>query len=106
MAGMGLETECTVRVGRQVSEGWAVLEADRLTFKGQFSLDIEFGAMTDVSVVKDTLVVKTASQEAHFELGAVLADRWSRLIKEPKGLFEKLEVKPESRVAAVDVRDS
>ena len=35
-----------------------------------------------------------------------MADRWARLIKEPKGLFEKLEIGPQSRVAVVDVRDS
>src|SRR5580698_4702756 len=82
MASMGLEAECTVRVGRQVSEGRALFEGD-------------------------VLVVKTADQEARFELGAAaMAERWVRLIKEPKSLFEKLEVRPESRVAAVDITDS
>jgi hypothetical protein len=35
-----------------------------------------------------------------------MANRWARLIKEPKGLFEKLEIGPQSRVAVVDVHDS
>jgi hypothetical protein len=107
MASMGLEAECTVRVGRQVSEGRALLEGDRLTFRGSFNLDIAFDSMRDVSVDADVLVVKTADQEARFELGAAaMAERWVRLIKEPKSLFEKLEVRPESRVAAVDITDS
>jgi hypothetical protein len=107
MGSMGLEAECTVRVGRQVSEGRALLEGDRLTFRGSFSLDIAFDSMRDLSVDGDVLVVKTADQEVRFELGAAaLAERWVRLIKEPKNLFEKLEVKPESRVAAVDITDS
>jgi len=107
MGSMGLEAECTVRVGRQVSEGRALLEGDRLTFRGSFTLDIAFDSMRDVSVDGDVLVVKTADQEARFELGAAaMAERWVRLIKEPKSLFEKLEVKPESRVAAVDITDS
>jgi len=106
MARMGLEAECTVRVGRQVSEGRAMLEGDKLTFRGSFSVDIPFDSMRDVSVDGGVLVVKTADQEVRFELGAALAERWVRLIKEPKSLFEKLEVKPESRVAAVDITDS
>lgn len=106
MAGMGLEAECAVRVGRQVADGRAVLEGDRLIFRGGLRLDIAFDAMLDVSVDGEELVVKTAQQQAYFELGATLADRWARLIKEPKSLFEKLEVRPESRVAAVDVTDS
>jgi hypothetical protein len=106
MVSMGLEAECTVRVGRQVSEGRALLEGDKLTFRGSFSVDIAFESMRDLSVDGGTLVVKTADQEVRFELGAALAERWVRLIKEPKSLFEKLEVKPESRVAAVDITDS
>jgi hypothetical protein len=103
---MGLEAECTVRVGRTTSQGRALLEGDRLIFRGKPGLDLAFDAMRGVSVDGDALVVKTADQEVRFELGAALAARWARLIKEPKDLFEKLEVKPESRVAAVDVTDS
>jgi hypothetical protein len=103
---MGLEAEATVRVGRKTSAGRALLEGDRLIFRGDFSLQIAFEAMRDVAVDGDTLVVKTDDQEARFELGAAVAERWLRLIKEPKSLFEKLEVKPDSRVAVVDVTDS
>jgi hypothetical protein len=103
---MGLEAECTVRVGRKTSTGRALLEGDTLIFRGDFSLQIPFGSMKDVSVDGDSLVIKTDDPEARFELGAHMADRWMRLIKEPKGLFEKLEVGPHIRVAAVDVRDS
>ena len=62
--------------------------------------------MREVTVTGGTLVVKTADQEVQLDLGAHVAERWLRLIKEPKGLFEKLEVTPQSRVAAVDVTDS
>ena len=59
----------------------------------------------EATVEGDSLIVRTDSQEARFALGAAVADHWMRLIKEPKGLFEKLEVGPESRVAVVDVHD-
>jgi hypothetical protein len=103
---MGLEAEGTLRVGRKTSAGRALLEGETLVFRGDFSLQIPFDTMKDVAVVGDELVVKTAEQEARFEVGAAVAERWVRLIKEPKSLFEKLELKPDSRVAVVDVLDS
>jgi hypothetical protein len=106
MLAMGLEAEATVRVGRKSSVGRALLEGDTLIFRGEFSLQIAFDAMRDVAVEGDALVVETEDQEARFEIGAAVAERWLRLIKEPKGLFEKLEVKADSRVAVVDVTDS
>jgi hypothetical protein len=106
MISMGLEAECTVRVGRKVSSGKALLESDALIFRGDARYEIAFGAMTSASVEGDALVVKTPDLEVRFELGAAVAERWLRLIKEPKGLFEKLELLPDSRVAVVDVRDS
>jgi hypothetical protein len=105
---MGLEAECTVRVGRKASSGRALLEGERLVFRGEFRVDIPFDAMREVTTDEDgrVLVVKTSDQETRFELGAPVADRWMRLIKEPKGLFEKLDVGPGSRVAVVDIFDS
>src|SRR6516162_5523308 len=103
---MGLEAQCTVRIGRKTSAGVAHLESERLIFRGDFRLDMPFDTMRDVSTDGNALVVKTDDQEARFELVAPVADRWMRLIKEPKSLFEKLEVGPGSRVAVVDVTDA
>jgi hypothetical protein len=103
---MGLDAQCTVRVGRKASAGRAQLEGETLLFRGDFRLDIPFERMRDVSVDGGALVVKTDDQEARFELGEAMAQRWARLIKEPKGLFEKLEIGPQSRVAVVDITDS
>lgn len=77
-----------------------------MTFRGDFNLQIPFEKMHDVAVDGPALVVKADDQEARFEVGPVVAERWLRLIKEPKGLFEKLEVGLQSRVAVVDVTDS
>jgi hypothetical protein len=102
---MGLEAECTVRVGRRVSDGTAQLEGEVLIFRGDFRLEIPFERIREVAVAGGALVV-TTDEEARFDLGAPVAERWMRLIKQPKGLFEKLEIGPQSRVAVVDVRDS
>lgn len=73
-------------------------------FEEIFGLEIPFDRIRDVAVDGGALVV-AADDEVRFELGAPVAERWMRLIKQPKGLFEKLEIGPESRVAVVDVRD-
>lgn len=110
---MGLEAACTVRVGRKSSKGKALLEGEVLVFRGvtperggaDMRLDIPFGQMRDVGVDGESLVVRTDEQEARFELTEPIAERWARLIKEPKGLFEKLELGPDAKVAVVDVQD-
>ncbi len=103
---MGLEVECTVRVGRKSSVGKALLEEEALLFRGDFRLDLAFARMRDVTIVGDALVIRTDTQEARFELGEPVAERWLRMIREPKGLLEKLEVGPASRVAVVSVQDT
>lgn len=105
---MGLEAECTVRVGRKSSLGKAKLEADALQFRGggNFALDFPFDRIRGASVDGDALVVRTDEQEARFELGAHVAERWLKQIKEPKGLLEKLEIGPDSRIAVVGVNDA
>lgn len=102
---MGQEAECTVRVGRKTSAGKALLEGEVLVFRGEFKLTIPFEQMKDVAVDGGSLVVRTEENETRLDLGPAMAARWARLIKEPKGLFEKLEIGSQSRVAVVDIRD-
>lgn len=106
MASMGLEAECTVRVGRKISAGTAQLEGERLVFRGDFRLDIPFEEIRSVATEANALIVNTADHEARFELSAGVADRWIQLIKQPKGLFEKLEIGELTRAAVVDVHDA
>jgi len=103
---MGLEAECTVRVGRKKSTGKARLESESLLFRGEFRLDLPLQRIRAASLVGDALVVRTDEQEARFELGAEVAERWRRQIKEPRGLLEKLGIGPTSHVAVVGVRDT
>jgi len=102
---MGLEAQCTVRVGRKSGSGKAHLETDSLVFRGSIRLEIPFESVRDALVEGDALVVRTPDQEARFELGAEAAQRWLHSIQEPKGLFEKLDLLPQSRVAVVDIHD-
>lgn len=102
---MGYEAECTVRMGRKASAGKAQLENETLVFRGDFRLAIPFDQIREVAVDGDALVV-AADEEVRFELGAPVAGRWMKMIKQPRGLFEKLEIGPQSRVAVVDVNDT
>lgn len=102
---MGHEAACTARMGRKSSPGRATLEGETLAFVGDFKLEIPFARMSDVTVDGDALVVRTSDREVRLELGGPLAQRWARLVREPKGLFEKLEVTAQARVAVVGVTD-
>src|SRR5271154_110769 len=102
---MGLEAQCTLRVGRKSATGTAQLETETLRFRGDISLSIPLESIREATVDGGTLLVRTKDQEARFELGAAGAEHWQRAIVEPKGLFEKLELDMQSRVAVVDVHD-
>jgi hypothetical protein len=103
---MGQEAECTVRIGRKTAHGKALLETESLLFRGDVRLDLPFESFRGTEVKGEELVIETrGGDEYRFLLGAARATRWVRLIKEPKPLFEKLELTRESRVAVVDVRD-
>jgi len=102
---MGLEAECTLRLGRKKHTGTAVLDAESLMFRGDIELKLAFESIRSVHVEGDELVASSAEQETRFELGKTVAERWTKLIKLPKELFEKLEVLPSSNVAVVDISD-
>jgi hypothetical protein len=102
---MGLEAECTVHMGRKSGSGTALLEADTLVFRGTLRFEIPLDRVRSAVVEGNDLVLRTADAEARFELGAEVAQRWLTSIREPKGLFEKLDLQPESRVAVVDIHD-
>jgi len=102
---MGHEVACTARVGRKSSIGKATLEGETLAFQGDFKLEIPFARMSDVTIEGNDLVIRTSDREVRLELGGALAQRWARLVKEPKGLLEKLEVTAQARVAVVGVTD-
>ncbi|MDP9033981.1 MAG: hypothetical protein M3O50_04185 [Myxococcota bacterium] len=94
-----------MKLGRKTLVGKALLDGQSLIFRGEQALEFRFERIREVTAEEGTLVIATDEQEARFDLGPQLAERWMRLIKEPKGLFEKLELGSESRVALVEVAD-
>lgn len=100
-----MEARCTVRFGDQVSHGKAYLGTDVLQFRGTFGLFIHLQTISGAHADQGTLVVTFPDGKAAFELGRQ-AERWARAIREPRGLLEKLGVKPKGRVGVVDVEDA
>ncbi|HEY7198375.1 MAG TPA: hypothetical protein VH306_14455 [Gaiellaceae bacterium] len=101
---MGDEARCTVHFGGATSEGKAQLETDELLFRGDFRLSVPLREIAEVEASDGELAVRFDGGEAVFVLGPK-AERWAERIRNPKTLFDKLGVKPESRVSVVGIAD-
>src|ERR1700691_2650606 len=113
---MGNEANCTVRFGKKVSAGKALLETNELIFRGEFRLKIPFAQMKSVRAADGQLRIAFAEEksaqagapfeaqdkavllEAHFELGPQ-AEKWAAKILHPKTRMEKIGVKAGTKVS-------
>jgi hypothetical protein len=95
---MGNEATCTVRFGKQQSEGRALLETSEILFRGDFRLKIPFSSIKSAKSLDGELRLQTPQGLAVFELGAAAA-KWCEKILNPKSRMEKLGVKPGARVS-------
>ena len=102
---MGQEAQCTVRFGRKVARGKALLEHNALIFRGDLQLVIPFKEIASVAAARGALRVTFSGGTATFQLGP-LAERWAERIRAPKSLVDKLGVKPGGRVAVLGVADA
>jgi hypothetical protein len=95
---VGNELKCTARLGKQESEGKALLETSELLFRGDFLLKIPFSKIKSAKAVDGELHLQTADGIAVFQLGAA-AEKWRDKILHPKSRIEKLGVKPGAKVS-------
>lgn len=102
---MGSEAVCSVHYGAQASEGKALLETSELIFRGDFRLRIPFSEITSLASEDGELRVGYAGNVAVFELGRN-AGPWAKKIRNPRGLLDKLGVKPGMRVVVLGVEDA
>jgi hypothetical protein len=101
---MGLEADCDVRLNKQTSKGHARLEEKELLFRGAFRLNIPFGDVKSIEVKRGVMEVGFSGGEAAFELGPD-AEKWADKIRHPKGLLDKLGVKPGMKVSLLGIDD-
>jgi hypothetical protein len=99
---MGLEADCDVRFGKQSSSGHARLEEKELLFRGDFRLKIPFGDVRSLEVKRGVMKVAFSGGEAAFDLGPE-AEKWADKIRNPRGLLDKLGVKPGMKVSLLGI---
>ena len=97
---MGLEARCRAHFGGKSGEGLARLEDKDLIFNGGVRLKIPLKDVERAEAKKGVLRIESAQGEARFELGPD-AEKWALKIRYPRGLMDKLGVKPGARVSVV-----
>ena len=95
---MGNEAFCKVRVGKQESEGKALLETSEILFRGDFRLKIPLSTVKSAKAAGGELRLETAHGAAIFQLGSQ-AGRWLEKILHPKSRIAKLGVKSGAKVS-------
>jgi hypothetical protein len=95
---MGNELKCTVRFGKQTSEGKALLETSEVFFRGEFRLKIPFVSIKSAKAVDGELRLETSNGVAIFEIG-LAAEKWREKILHPKTRIEKIGLKPGAKIS-------
>jgi hypothetical protein len=101
---VGSEAVCRVSYKGEACEGKALLETAELIFRGDFRLKIPFNQIASLEASDGALQVGYEGGVAVFELGRN-AEKWAEKIRNPRGLLDKLGIKPEMTVAVLGVED-
>ncbi len=101
---MGLEARCTVRMDGRSWEAKVQLEGEEIVVRGDRRLKIPFRSISALSAVGGRLRVASAAGTATFDLGDA-AGKWLERIRSPKGLLDKLGIKPGAAVSVLAVDD-
>lgn len=102
---MGSELKCTVRFGKETSEGKALLETNEVLFRGGFRLKIPFTSIKSAKAIDGELHLQTSDGLAVFEIGPA-AEKWCEKILHPKSRIEKIGVKPRAKVSLFGTFDA
>ncbi len=106
---MGDQSRCTLRVDGLAAEGTALLEGDRLVFRGGPPalprLSSPLASISALAAEGGALTVTHADGAAVFELGEQ-AERWARKILSPRSRLDKLGVAAGARVVLLGVKDA
>jgi hypothetical protein len=101
---VGSEAVCRVTYKGDASEGKALLETAEIIFRGDFRLNIPFTEIASLDATDGELRIGYDGGVAAFELGRN-AEKWAEKIRNPRGLLDKLGVKPDMTVAVLGVED-
>jgi hypothetical protein len=103
---VGAEAKTTLRLGRQIFAGTALLETAELLFRGETRIRIPLANVRDVAVKDGALHVTHSDGVAVLDLGDAASARWAERIRSPRSLADKLGVKSGMRVAVLGLEDA
>jgi hypothetical protein len=104
---MGLEANCSLRLGRETFAGKAHLDTDKLTFRGGARLDLALKAIKSAEVGKGGALALTHDGPTATLLlsDRATAEKWALKIRYPRSLVDKLGLKSGSRAAVIGIDD-
>jgi hypothetical protein len=102
---MGDSIGCVARVDGREDRGTALLETDEVIFRGaRWRVRVPFASLRTIAAEGEWLLLVHAGGGLDLSLGK-RAETWLVKIRKPKGIVEKLVVKPGARVAIVGLAD-
>lgn len=102
---MGREAKCSAVIGKWMGEGRVLLETDELVFRGANRLVVPRADIRSAKEKDGWLEISFPGGRARFEVGPS-AHRWVDDILNPKSRIDKMDVKPDSDIAIVSMRDA
>jgi hypothetical protein len=102
---VGRAADCAGEFAKFRGEGRLLLETDELIFRAVQRLVVPRSTIRSASVRDGWLEITHAGGRARFQVGAA-AERWAHDILHPKSRIDKLEVKPDTRVALLGIDDA
>jgi len=101
---MGQEIKCRVDIGKESSEGKALLEGTEISFRGDFRLKIPFEKISALETGAGKLTIRFPEGSATFHLGSN-AEKWAAKIRHPPSRLDKLGIKPGFKVQLINKHD-
>lgn len=105
---MGLETHCTLRLGRKEIAGIAHLDSTTFAFRGgtqKITIALTNVKSAEVAKAGELRITHVGGVFSLLLGDRATAEKWALKIRYPKSLIDKLGLKPESRVANLGVID-
>jgi hypothetical protein len=104
---VGAEATCVLRENGARHEGRALLETDELIFRGAdgYRVKLPLASLRNPRASGGDLLIDAPSGALAIELGGK-AGLWAERIRSPKGLIDKLDLKPTHSVAMIGGTDA
>jgi hypothetical protein len=106
---VGAEADCVLRENGARHTGRALLETDELIFRGAdgYRVKLPLGSLRNPRAAGGDLLIDAPSGVLAIELGlGKKAELWAERIRSPRGLLDKLDLKPTHAVSIIGGADA